>query len=1190
MTTPDPIQAANAAQARASDPVASVFVSASAGSGKTKLLIDRLLQLMLPRRVVDPETGEARFIEGSAPGRIVCLTYTKAAAAEMAIRLQRTLGDWVTAPEARLDAALRVLAVEPNPTTRRAARELFVRVLDLPGGMRIGTIHAFCQSLLRRFPIEASISPHFALMEEADAYMALTGAVEAELARGDGARLAALSAQAGLDRFSSILGLLQSKAQDLQPVLAMNVSDRLDAYRHALGAPDETAEQIAARACTPPRESDLRTMLQAAVGRATASVAPRLRSMLMWLSENPSERQVIFREWEDGLLTGTGAPRAKGGLNGTLATAMPELVDALAEEAQRLLDIREAQSALALADLAVSLLEIVAPVLARFIATKEGTGQLDYNDLIARTLWLLNDAGAAWVLYKLDGGIDHILLDEVQDTSPEQWQIAGGLTSEFFAGSGARDDDLPTQVAPRTVFAVGDYKQSIYSFQGADPKSFHTWRQRFKHRVQGASATWREPSLVVSFRSTAPVLKLVDEVFANPESAKGLAEPGEATLSERHIPARVGEGGRVELWPPVAPDVDDASDDNPWAAPSGNAGRASPPQRLAEELAAWIAARIGQVPPFGGDVLQAGDVLVLVPRRSGFVKALIRALKARDVPVATLVRTELVDQVAVQDLMTLCDALLLPQDDLTLACVLTSPLGGLSDDGLMALSAARKGVPLWTVLRERHAERQDWTAAWTMIDTLFRRVDHATPYTLLSEALGANGGRARLLARLGPEAAEPVDELLSAALRYEATHPPSLQGFLHWLRNSNTMVRREPEGIGDAVRVMTAHGSKGLQARLVILPDTMGKPKSDSKLCWLDADGVEGRLPVWVPRAALASQATKMARDAIQNASREEHNRLLYVALTRASDWLVVCGWTGKNAAPAECWYEACRAGFAALGAEPAAQSEGWPENALVFQEQRTREKPVRPPNPRTTVPVSLPAWMGRAPDWRGVPPTQEPALFRPLAPSRPDMVAYGATPAVLSPLARGQTVRTGDGREAAMRRGSLLHSLLQVLPDVAVPERHARAVAWLSRRAHGMTETDVARLATQISDVLAHPDLAPLFGPTGRAEQQIAGVAGGRVIVGQVDRMVVAPDGVWVCDYKTNRAPPVDAARTPVVYVRQMAAYRALLENLYPGRPIHCTLVWTETGAVTVLPESLLAQHAPGLDPAAQMIMSETS
>ncbi|MBB2200436.1 double-strand break repair helicase AddA [Gluconacetobacter tumulisoli] len=1167
MSPRDAIDLANTRQAEASDPEASVFVSASAGSGKTKLLIDRLLRLMLPRLAPD-----GTLAAGSDPARIQCLTFTKAAAAEMAIRLQNRLGKWVTLPDAALDAELAGLSVPPGADTRQAARELFARVLDLPGGMRIGTIHAFCQSLLRRFPIEAAISPHFTLVEDTDARLAMGDAVESVVGHG-GDAVGILAGQIGAADFAGLIGGLQARPRQVQPVIQAMDGDRegVDAaLMRVLGVRTRDAAALRRAACAEvPGEGALRDMLRIVAEQGAATVRRTATAMLDWLALPVEARAARWDVWRMALVKQDGEPRKRGGLNPKLDDSRPEIGDALLAEAGRIIAVDEECRAIAILRVSAALLDVAAPVLRRYAECKRGRGLVDYDDLIERTLDLLKDPGAAWVLYKLDGGIDHLLLDEVQDTSPDQWAIAGGLTSEFFAGDGTRDAAAP----PRTLFAVGDYKQSIYSFQGADPAAFRHWRQMFRQRVEQARSPWKEPALTVSFRSTAPVLKLVDSVFALPDAARGLVEGDEGV--PRHLSARPGQGGRVELWP-LTPVEDGAEDANPWIAPLENGGQSTAAQRLADSLAAWVVAELRRPPAPGEAPLTPGDILVLVPKRSNFVRALIRALKTQDVPVATLVRTGLVDQVAVQDLMALCDALLLPQDDLTLACVLTSPLGGVADDSLMELAAGRGGRPLWAVLRERQDERADWRAAWTMLERLFRRVDYASPYGLLSEALGPLGGRARLLARLGPEAAEPVDELLSAALRYESLHPASLQGFLHWLRASAETVKREPDAAADMVRVMTAHGAKGLQARLVILPDTVGVAKFDGGVVWT-RDGESGLdLPLWVPRAEMATGTTRGLQQTIRAAATEEYNRLLYVALTRASDRLVICGWQQKRTVADDSWYALCHAGFVHAGAEERPFELGWAGTRLVLEEVASVPSSERPAIRGDAAPADLPDWMGRSPDWVARPPAPESPLLRPLVPSRPDDAPLGPQPAVRSPLAVARARRPA-AREQALRRGQIVHALLQYLPDRPAAGRAGVARDWLARPGNGLDPADQDRILAQVLAVMDDPRIAPLFGSGSRSEQPLAGVAGGSVIVGQVDRMVVRPDAVWLCDFKTNRLPPADVEATPVLYLRQMASYRALLMALYPDRPVRCTLVWTEEVRITILPDSLLERHAPG-------------
>jgi ATP-dependent helicase/nuclease subunit A len=662
------------------------------------------------------------------------------------------------------------------------------------------------------------------------------------------------------------------------------------------------------------------------------------------------------------------------------------------------------------------------------------------------------------------------------------------------------------------------------------------------------------------------VLELVDAVFANPVAASGVCEPG--TL--RHESDRAGQAGAVELWPLAQRPV--VAEPSPWTIPDRNQGLKSAPQVVAEELAEWIANETdGHVRlESRGRALRAGDVMVLVRGRGNdFQRVLVRELKARGVPVAGLDRMALTEQPAVQDLMALADALLLPSDDLQFACYLTSPLGDLTDDSLMALALDRPGR-LWEALRARAGERADWTQAWAVFNGLLARVDYASPHALLSEALGPLGGRARLFARLGAEAGEPVDELLNAALAYARAHAPSLQGFLHWLRRSGAEVKREQEAAGGPaggmVRVMTVHGAKGLQAPLVILPDTTALPPHDNGILWA-ADPQSGvEVPLWAPRKAMRCAEAARLLDAVTARQMEEYNRLLYVALTRAEDRLVVCGWEPKGKLPDASWYALVRAGFVALGAE-GTDLPGWEDERIRHAVEQTAAPDREERAVHADAAAPLPAWAGTAPLWHAAPPPAEPAQPRPLAPSRPEGVTLGTVPAADSPL-------HAPAAAGGLQRGRLVHALLQHLPELPPERRAAAALAWLDRPGHGLGAGEAGRLAGQVLALLDHPDLAPLFGPESRAEVPLSGVVAGQVIGGLVDRLAVLPDAVLVADYKTNRRPPAEAAATPVMYLRQMAAYRAVLRAVFPDRPVRCVLVWTETASPFWLPDALLDAH----------------
>jgi ATP-dependent helicase/nuclease subunit A len=1136
------IDTANAQQRLASDPRVSAFVAASAGSGKTKLLTDRLLRLMFA---------------GAPPEKILCLTYTKAAAAEMMIRLNRKLGAWVVMPDEKLVAELRALDVPVNAKTLALARKLFADVLDLPGGMRIGTIHAFCQSLLRRFPLEAGLSPHFEVADDEAEALRLREARESVLA-GPELReaIAALAAETDEQNF---VKLTADFVRQQSEALRQESPETLAAMqRAALGAGEESEAELLRRAVVLPRETQLREAVYrlAELGTPTKGQGWAYRA-LDWLAMPPQLRAEAWDVWVSICFTKAGTPNALYQFFGKKLAAEEDAIRAeIAAECRRVEAMNEALKAARLAALNAQLVKLMSPILQRERVEKNLAAHLSYGDLVSFTGKLLIDPGAAWILYKLDGGIDHLLLDEVQDTAPAQWDIADAIADEFFSGQGARE-------AQRTVFAVGDAKQSIFSFQGADLKSFEHYRAKFGEKVRAAGEKWLDGKLSVSFRSTAPVLALVDAVFAVGPARAGVCRGDEVVV---HQVSRVGQAGSVTLWPLVK-NAEAAPLEN-WAVAERYAAAESARVILARQIAAEIKARLasGAELPSRGRAAVPGDFLILVRRRDALVGAMTSALKAEKIPVAGLDRMVLTEQLAVSDLLALCDALLLPEDDLAFGQFLVSPLGGLSDESLMALALQRRGS-LLAALYRRAGEREDWTQAKAFFEALRTKVDYATPFALLSEALGPLGGRAKLLRRLGAEAAEPVDELLAEALKFVQDAPGALQLFVHQLRQSGASIKREAEAGGDVVRIMTVHGAKGLQAPIVILPDTTALPKPDQTLFWLPVpQEAERRVPVFCPRSELRANAVTAAAAAAAMAQAEEYNRLLYVALTRAEDELVVCGAEGGQALPEACWYESVRAGFARLA--EVAQVEG--RQVYACAQDAAPDRQVRRGVAQV---VALPAWAGGAPDWVVVPLARETTRPERIAPSR-GVEDEARRALAASPLGEALAQLRG-ARAAAMSRGRAVHALLQHLPDYFTPEqRRAAALGYLGRFAELAGQAQ--KIADAVLTILDDPALAPLFAPGSQAEVPLAGVVGEVEIGGLVDRLAVSGAEVWIADYKTDRAPPADAAGIPEGYLRQLAAYRAILAQIYPGRRMVCLLVWTETAQAMPVPSALLDAHEP--------------
>lgn len=1166
-----PVDEANAQQRLASTPTISVFVSASAGSGKTKLLVDRLLRLMLPRKGRD-----GTLQPGTHPQKIQCLTYSKAAAAEMAIRLQRKLSEWVGYSEVELDHALQDLEIEPNEFMRKAARALFAQVLDLPGGMRIETNHAFCQSILQRFPLEASINPQFKIIEEGDNILAFKRAFDEKIHLASQSDIQLLSPMVSSQNFLEILQELQQNQRFLPDVFRLIEKGNFDLYLRQLLQLSYTSKiNYLHFVCQEWRdEKEFKSYLEQAVAANAKSLNKIGEFCLQWLIKPTAQRVALWEVFTSYFLTQKNEIKSIKGNK----TDNPDIAPYFVNQGEYIVEVINQLNRYSVYEYTLALMRVFSPIWQRYQEIKRNQGALYYNDLIAYTLTLLDDPGSAWVLYKLDGGLDHILLDEVQDNSAEQWKIAADLSTEFFSGVG-RDED---QSHPRTVFAVGDYKQSIYSFQGAKPQEFLYWHKIFKQTILNADQLWEDPQLRVSFRSSQIILDFVDQVFDPKQGLTGLSgSDKDSHLSHRS--AQVEAPGRVDIWPLTridAPNQDEAM--QLWQPLAKNQKYQSAELILAETLADWIFQQIGKLPSYGGNPIQAGDILILIRKRSLFSKALIRALKSKNIPLANLVKTQLLDQLAVQDLLVLCEVLLLPQDDLTLACVLKSPLGGLSEESLMELAAPRKnGQSLWGALFIRHREREDWSAVWQMLSSLFLRIDFVTPYALLVEILGEHQGRTRLLARLGGEAIEAIDELLSQALHYETLHTPSLQGFLYWLKQSERMIKNEAESTVDMVRIMTVHGAKGLQGRLVILPDTMnpalkqGGFQSDKVLIWKKDPFLDITVPLYIPQKQFDIAESQMDKDEKRLTAEAESNRLLYVALTRASEWLLICGWqkiiSEDKELPVGNWYKHSVAALRQLNANSRDFTMGWEgEHLWVEQKLAIKRNSVNKVVAKEVKNLTkLPDWMGQEKDWVATPLPSEKLLTTHLAPSRPDGIELGDVPSFISPL---QTKTKRD----PLYRGRLVHQLLQYLPDCPSEQRAVIALQWLKPLENQFSSKEIKKLVEQVLNIITHPLLHPLFDQQSLVEQSLVGTVNGVVITGQIDRMRILSDQILLCDFKSGRKIPQEPEDVPVVYLKQMAAYWSLMSMMYPKHKVNPLIVWTDIAKIMSLPQELLFNYMP--------------
>jgi ATP-dependent helicase/nuclease subunit A len=1159
----DMLERAGADQRRATTPDSSAWVEANAGTGKTKVLTDRVTRLLL---------------SGVRPERILCLTFTKAAAAEMRNRLAGQLGGWAMADASLLDEEITQLIDQPPEDGQRiTARRLFARVLDAPGGINILTIHAFCQALLKRFPLEAGVAPGFEVMDEAEATTLLRQAQDQQietLARDDAPSalrdaLATVANRISITEYADLMKrLLGERAWLLARIgndtglkaFGRRLAKRLKCDKPISSAPDEASLRAAASALLQGGKTD------SARGEAIAS----------WLAAGPEDRAAGLNTYAAAFFTGAGEVRKTLATKASIAL-MRTIVDVLQAEAARLGEVLNHARGCALVELTLALLRLGLDITERYGLAKRRRAALDYDDLIVGTRRLLESAeSAAWVLYKLDGGIDHVLVDEAQDTNPDQWEVIRRLTEEFFSGEGSATD------RERTIFAVGDTKQSIFGFQRADPRKLAEMRDWFQEKSRLARKGFAPVDLTVSFRSTPAVLDAVDWVFDQPEAAKGVAEPGDVI----HRPSRSNDPGKVELWPLVAATKSEI-DTTDLAAPRG-AGT-QPHERLARLIAVHAKGLIGRErrarsDEKGGALLHPGHLMVLVRRRNAFVTALVRALKREQIEVAGVDRLNLGEELAIQDLLAMARFVLLPQDDLNLACLLKSPLIGFDEEQLFTLAWKRSGT-LWRALSEHRAEPA-FAKAHQRLSAWLGRADFTTPFDFFAQALGPEQGRKRLLERLGHEASDPIDELLARALQYQRIEAGSLQGFLRWFEAGGGEIKRDLDANRrQEVRILTVHASKGLQAPIVYLPDTTRVPQAGERL--LPSDDGETRL--WLPRADDANDAAKIWRTEQRDRALEEQNRLLYVAMTRAEDRLYVGGWIGARKQDTGCWYDRIAAGLAAsvesagtTRAQATAKVfdfsaelgiDGWSGDGFVLANQGQVTVPAQQE-------LALPETVSPG-KWIDVTAPDEPDPPTPLAPSQPLPDEAAAQPRAFSPLGAGDAYR--------WKRGRVLHELLRYLPGIAVGERAETARRFLAQPAHGLTEEEIAQWTAEALAVTEAPDHAALFSPQSRAEVPLIGTVktphGTFTVSGQIDRLAVSESEVLIVDYKTNRPPPADATGVPLAYRRQLALYRALLAEIYPGRPVRAFLLWTSAPRLMEIdgasldksmPYALLSQGTP--------------
>lgn len=1104
------LQTATWQQHQATNPQCCVWVEASAGTGKTKVLSDRVLRLLLDK--VDPQ-------------RILCLTYTKAAAVEMNMRISQRLSQWAVCDEEKLIGEIRELLAEDAVIAENLkkyviqARILFAQLLDTPGGMKIQTIHSFCQDVLKRFPLEAGISPYFEVMDDAGSAEVLEQikkeilqTLETDENSDVAAALGYLTEHANEKAFLQIIADAVDKRSKFADILQkyQGLQNYLAALAKKLMIDVKVGENdLKTLFMQQIKQTDIQYFMQAwAQGGERDAKKLKIAENLI----NSNNYSTAYELYKTLFLKNDGQVLSKDFLVcAKMQKADENLLPLLQKKAYEVAAVEQKICNRRLYDSTAAVFTIANELNERYKEFKTTRAKLDYTDLILLTRELLADQSkAAWVLYKLDGGIDHILLDEAQDTSPEQWDIIKALSEEFFAGDGAGKQS-------RTVFAVGDRKQSIYSFQGADPQKFDIMSKYFSSK---AEQRFKKVNLEVSFRSTPAILDTVNNIFSYEEVSTGVVAEQEIV---QHIPVRVGEFGRVEIWPLlVAEKNDKVTDEEELLPPMEMEHKISVRTKLANAIAEKIKSLIQQSAA-SSRPYHFKDFMILVRRRDAFVEEFIRACKKIGVNISGADKLVLAKQIAVQDLVSLGKFLLLPNDDLSLAEVLKSPLFGIDDDDLLELCYGRRTALLWSKL----GDCPKYAKIYAQLQGLLNKVDYERPYELYNSVLTQMDGRRHFVERMGIEVEDALDEFINLTLAYEREHVPSLQGFIDWMGHNNPEIKRETEQKDiDAVRLMTVHGSKGLQAPIVFLPDTVRVkvPKSEQNLLLADD------MAYYPLNKAYYNENCRNIREINEKLDFEESRRLLYVALTRAEERLFICGYANSDKLNKNSWYHLCAT---------ALQNTGTDEGGSMVYETAA-ELTAAAKNPPEIIEAKAPA-----PQWLHLPVAQETPLAKPYTPSKDNDEEEVDS---ISPLQEnGQFYR----------RGTLIHKLLQYLPLSDGNVQHS-IQRFLQKNAVDFSDEEQRKICQEVLRLCNMPEFAVIFGEYSQAEVPIVGEIEGKIISAQIDRLVILPDKIIIVDFKTNRPPAADREHTPEVYVKQLQTYGKLLQKIYPQRAVYTYILWT--------------------------------
>ena len=1075
------------------NPNFSVWVSASAGTGKTKILIDRVLRLLLENK-----------------RNILCLTFTNAAANEMEDRIYSTLSKWAICPEGILVTDLEQLAqcvTRENKDYLTRARRLFSELENI--GLNIQTIHAFCYKLISSFPTEAGIAPNCTLSECKELHsIVFEKTLHNETVQDD---INIIAAEIDENKLSDLLYTLCIKRSALENNLGY-IKDKLSAPDKIHDLQSETIEQIKRLAKIlsegSKRDQSYSAILYDWCNSTKSSVPNVVIPVLDTGIQKKRNMDPSVKHWDDNKIENLAKVFLKSesyekkSISSIITKGALEKfedVEQMIESIQNALftHVKDINSYQIFARTS-SLLSIFKVYVDLYNSEKSKNALLDYDDIINLATNLLSNPGYKdWILFNLDQKIDHILVDEAQDNSISQWKIITNLCNEFFTGGDEK----------RTLFVVGDVKQSIYRFQGANPHLFNYMQQYFHTKTGGRD--WVSCQLEKSFRSTPEVLMLVDRIFNNFRE--------EISFNDnkiKHIPYRENDQGYIEIWP-LLPRYKEEEQQALQIHLIQRKDYVVTDRLLAQAIAQrihnWL--NEGRILVAKDRHIEPRDIMILVRQRNVLVDYIISELKKVNVPVIGRDYFRIMDYIAVQDLIALAEFLLLQANDLALANVLKSPLFNFTEDDLFNIAYDRKEQSLWEKL-------QDYQEIISNeLNYLINLSQTESPLTLFTHILRT--GKKKFAARLGLECFEILDEFMNLVLQFEH---PSLQAFVQWIKENNPEIKNDMQSELNAVRIMTIHKSKGLQAPIVFLVDTNTVPRNSENILF---DATEA--PFWCGKNSNAYCNQVKREKKLEDYN--EYLRLLYVALTRAEDELYI------------------------LGKEPV-QKGSWYDLVIQYGALYERKKLYLQPIFKEKVEVlcmnaNYPSIYKKR-DYFDVPVISPPSNLSmslqhvTLEPGEKKPVSSTG----MTDENAGMTKRS-IGTTDSYARGLIIHSILQYMPKIEKDRRKN----WVRKYLDSInTSEDKDEIYSKILTFNEKYDY--LFDLEGKSEIPLSGTIDGKPVLVRLDRLCITEDKAIIIDYKSHHNVSISSSNE---IKKQMLIYKTLVQEVYPDKQVECVVIWME-------------------------------